>query len=237
MKKSLLFAAVLCAFSALSAGAQVHVGLGASIGTDGIGIDAGLTATRWIGVRAGVSFLPSISPKFNVKTYNWVSSSSAGDVKVKGNIKWSEFKLLLDFHPIFGSGFHITAGAFIGNDMPIKANNIDPIDAQEGLLINDYLVRADANGIARAAVQVKKFKPYLGIGFGKAVPSGRIGFTMDLGVKFWGSPKVMAFSPDDNQYVQALPTDFNESGGNIIKTISKIKVYPVLSFRLSGRSF
>ena len=124
MKKSLLFAAVLCAFSALSAGAQVHVGLGASIGTDGIGIDAGLTATRWIGVRAGVSFLPSISPKFNVKTYNWVSSSSAGDVKVKGNIKWSEFKLLLDFHPIFGSGFHITAGAFIGNDMPIKANNI-----------------------------------------------------------------------------------------------------------------
>ncbi len=237
MKKNLIVTVLAIVLATLSASAQIHVGLGASVGTDGIGFDAALTATRWVGVRAGASFMPCISPKFNVDTYSFVSESTVGDVKVKGKIKWSEFKLLFDLYPIPSSGFHITAGAFVGNDMPVKAENIDPIDADEGLLINNYIVHTDDDGIARAAIQVKKFKPYLGIGFGKAVPGGRVGFSMDLGVKFWGSPKVMAFSPDDDMYIQALESDFDESGGNIIKTISKVKVYPVLTFRLSGRIF
>ena len=51
----------------------------------------------------------------------------------------------------------------------------------------------------------------------------------DLGVQFWGTPKVYCQDKELNKQ------DVDGDGGKAIKTLSKVTVYPVLNFRLCGR--
>ena len=77
---------------------------------------------------------------------------------------------------------------------------------------------------------------YLGIGFGRAVPkTKRVSFACDLGVQFWGTPKIYMDQPGGEVRLQDEGLDGD--GGKIVKTISKITVWPCLSFRINGRIF
>ena len=110
-----------------------------------------------------------------------------------------------------------------------------------GAEMGDYFVTPDPakNGDVKAYAKVNGFRPYLGIGFGRAVPKKRIGCQFDLGVQFWGKPKV--YIPTYNKATgvfQDEQIDAEHAGddaGKVLKTISKISVYPVLNFRLVGR--
>ena len=110
-----------------------------------------------------------------------------------------------------------------------------------GAELGDYFISPNPadNGNVKATIEVNAFRPYLGIGFGRAVPRGRIGCQFDLGVQFWGSPKVYAPTYDKvtktYQKEQLRDDRAGGDGGDIIKTISKIPVYPTLNFRLVGR--
>ena len=57
----------------------------------------------------------------------------------------------------------------------------------------------------------------------------RVGFKMDLGCVLWGRPSV--YCNDD----KVLDTNQNGDGGGIMKVATKLKVYPVLNFRICGR--
>lgn len=98
-----------------------------------------------------------------------------------------------------------------------------------GVELGDYLLEPDDDGNVQASIKTASFKPYLGIGFGRAVPKKRVGFMFDLGVQFWGTPKVYCFDK------RLTDEDTNGGDGGIIKTISKIKVYPTMNFRICGR--
>lgn len=121
-----------------------------------------------------------------------------------------------------------------------------------GAELGDYFITPDPDdrGNVEATIEVGGFRPYLGIGFGRAVPKKRIGCQFDLGVQFWGGPEVYApaavkkangsfdVEPNGNLHVERTKLDKEASGGDAggaIKTISKISVYPVLNFRLVGR--
>ena len=92
-------------------------------------------------------------------------------------------------------------------------------------------------------IEVAGFRPYLGLGFGRAVPKKRIGCQFDMGVQFWGRPDVIApmynksAYPSKSGYTEGKLDKASVSGddGGFIKTLSKITVYPVLNFRLVGR--
>jgi hypothetical protein len=173
------------------------------------------------------------------------------------------------------SSFHATVGAYFGPSELISVYNKDdgflkplnewnhavenpstlPAAAQTyvagqkmiGAELGDYFITPNPSdkGNVEANIEVKSFRPYLGIGFGRAVPKGRIGCQFDLGVQFWGSPKVIA--PTYERDATSVPyndrfkdTELKESNagsdaGKVLKTISKISVYPVLNFRLVGR--
>lgn len=84
-----------------------------------------------------------------------------------------------------------------------------------------------------AYVEVNGFRPYLGIGFGRAVPTKhRLGFACDLGVMFWNAPTINV--NDYNLQTEGISDD---NGGDIIKIVPKIVLYPCLNFRLTGRIF
>ena len=109
--------------------------------------------------------------------------------------------------------------------------------------LGDYFVSPNPadKGNVNAYAKVKSFRPYVGLGFGRAVPKGRIGCQFDLGVQFWGKPEI--YVPTYNKTTgtyQCEKIDGDKAGddaGKVLKTVSKVSVYPVLNFRLVGRIF
>ena len=119
----------------------------------------------------------------------------------------------------------------------VQPYNLDMIGGELG----DYFLTPNPsdNGNVKAYAKVSKFRPYLGIGFGRAVPKKRIGCQFDLGVQFWGTPKV--YAPTYNkttgtyQHEQLTEDKVGSDAKGVLKTISKISVYPVLNIRLTGK--
>ncbi len=227
------------------------MGAGLSVGTDGIGIDIAMPASEHFGLRLGMSFLPPIKFHTDVDIDSDDESFTTDEVEVEAKINKIDAKLLLDYYPFRKSSFHITAGAFIGPSKVIKAyNNEQFLKPSEwgtaGVKIGDYRVTSDENGSVQADVKVNAFKPYLGVGFGRAVPKRPISVSVDLGVQFWGKPGVYTWTKDDwgeRSYNRLSKDDFtgddedSKDARDAIDVISKVKVYPVLSVRLCGRIF
>lgn len=97
----------------------------------------------------------------------------------------------------------MTAGAYFGSSTIVKAYNREngilkdladynamaPESEQIGYELGDYLLKPDAEGNINAKIETAAFKPYVGLGFGRAVPNKRIGFMFELGCMFWNSPE------------------------------------------------
>lgn len=227
-----------------------HLSVGLNVGTTGIGFDVAMPICNYVQVRAGVDFMPNIkvSTDFDIDAPDVQGYEIPDNIEAEGKVGFTNGKLLFDVYPFKRSSFHVTAGAYFGSSKVIKAyNKEDGIlsdvadfnnDVENGLLpgydkigveLGDYLLEPDDNGNVQASIKTASFKPYLGIGFGRAVPKKRIGFMFDLGVQFWGTPKVYCFDK------RLTDKDVDGGDGGIIKTISKVKVYPTLNFRLCGR--
>lgn len=189
---------------------------------------------------------------------------------VQGKWANTTFHLLVDIYPFKNCSFHATTGFYVGGKEIVSVYNKEagflkpitqwneavlnpsslPDAAQQyvqgqsmiGAELGDYFIAPDPadNGDVKATIEVSAFRPYLGIGFGRAVPrKGRVGFQFDLGAQFWGTPKVYAPTYDKatGKYQRQQLTDDHAGGdgGDIIKIISKIPVYPTMTFRLVGR--
>ena len=104
-----------------------------------------------------------------------------------------------------------------------------------GVFDNGFFnIMPDDEGHANAYITVKKVRPYLGIGFGRAVPSAsRLNCQIDLGVQLSGKPHVY----NGVSHEELTAEGANGEDGGHLKTISRMKCYPVLSIRLSGRLF
>lgn len=188
---------------------------------------------------------------------------------VQGKWTNTTWHFLIDVYPFGSAhSFHATVGAYFGSSELISLYNkedgfLQPINAYNNAylsadpnvrsVIDQYgltMIGADmgeyfatpnpaCNGNVNAYAKVNGFRPYLGVGFGRAVPKNRIGCQFDLGVQFWGKPDV--YIPTYNKATgtyQDEKIDGDKAGGDVgkvLKTISKISVYPVLNFRLVGR--
>ena len=120
----------------------------------------------------------------------------------------------------------------------VQPNNLQMIGAELG----DYFITPNPadQGNVEASIKVGGFRPYLGIGFGRAVPKSRVGVQFDLGCQFWGSPEVVAPTYDKTSGLYNSDTTLKESNaggdaGGVIKVISKVSVYPCMTLRITGR--
>ena len=259
MKKFLLLVLAVLGVQGIQAQNDVeygifdHLGAGLSVGTDGIGIDVSSCITDYVGVRAGVSFLPGIKITKNISINDdGESNTYYENVDAQFKVNKFDFKLLFDFYPIKTSSFHVTAGAYIGASKLIGVTNKTPIlknpndYGTAGLKLGNYYVSTDDNGNVDINVKVNGFKPYLGIGIGRAVPKkSRIAVSADLGVQFWGTPYLYANARkgDFGEYKETkikhgdLNDDDDQDIKDALKLIEKFPVYPVLNIRLTGRIF
>lgn len=185
------------------------------------------------------------------------------DLKVQGKLNNTTWHFLIDVYP-FGakSSFHATVGAYFGSKKVIsiynRSNELSVINEWNemvrtgkipgfnendmiGAQVGEYFITPDPkdNGNVEGRIEVAGFRPYLGLGFGRAVPKKRVGCQFDMGVQFWGSPEVIApqYDKENKVYKEGKleKSKVDGSAGGFIKTISKVSVYPVLNFRLVGR--
>lgn len=211
-----------------------HLSAGVTIGTTGIGIDVAAPVTEYLQVRAGYNFFGGFKHKEDVD-YR-AKGMATKKTEVEGKLELSTAKLLIDVFPFRNSMFHFTTGFFIGTDEVVKAENTIPVtafDPGEGLLIGDYIVGFDKDGIAKGSIKVNKFRPYVGVGFGRAVPRGRFGVSGDLGVMFWGKPKL--YEKQTGKDMEVTKSDLGSDSDKYFDIMSKITVWPVLTIRLTGR--
>lgn len=117
-----------------------------------------------------------------------------------------------------------------------KVEEYGPAIKDYGINIGDYNIPFDDNGDIKGGVKVKKVRPYLGLGFGRLIPKGRIGFRFELGAQFQGKPKVYA-GDIDNVLENKQVTDAvdEETKDDIAEVMDWLKVYPVMKFSIRGR--
>ena len=214
-----------------------HVSLGVGVGTTGIGIEAAAPLGNHFQLRAGYTFDPGIKYKQNV---DYKYHGDKYTTKAEAELNIGDVNLLVDWYPFTNKTFRVTAGAYIGKERFVTAQNLDPLahDPDEGIYIGDKFIRVGDDKIAHAAIKVNAFKPYLGIGFGRAVAKSRLAFNFDLGVQFWGKPTLVGLDPDTGKWEEAKKSsDLGKEGDEFLDILSKIVVYPVLQFRLTYRIF
>jgi len=156
-------------------------------------------------------------------------------------------KLLLDYYPWQKYAFHLTGGFYFGRNYLVRATaklpnetrevievlqgfkDVTGIDFDKMQVFEDYEIYPRNIDNLTVDLKINGVKPYLGLGFGRAVPKNRVGVAFELGAMFHGSPKLTS----NNSAVERLIRD--EAGDDLTKTLEKLSVYPVLSLRLTGR--
>lgn len=261
--------------------------LGASlgVGTTGVTFDLSTQFSDYIGLRAGVDWLPNVKVDADLDlskvsglnntnpAYSKFIAENGGlpnKLTVQGKLNMTTFHFLIDVYPFaeFNS-LHLTVGGYFGAKKIVKVYNKEegalkavskfntsvtgvnpnthegtftyknypsvPGVKQIGVELGDYFLRPTDEGNLDASIQVSGFRPYVGIGIGRAVPRNRIGVQCDLGCQFWGTPSVYVSGEEGEKKLTKENT--NGEGGDALKILSKITVYPTLTIRLTGRIF
>lgn len=246
-----------------------HLSAGVNLGTDGWGLEVAAPITPYVAVRTGFSSIPKIG--FTVKNIDvhknssakaGESGSSTENISLDFKLKMTNWKLLFDIYPSKNSSFHFTLGAFVGGDEFVTAeyDGGRPADGNwatyptdhrnQGIKVGEDWFGITGENWTKAAIKVNNFKPYVGIGFGRAVKQAPgLAFNFDMGVQFWGKPKVygMVQHLDNLGFVDGYEfreADINGYQGDgkdateeAAKWLSKLTVWPTLSFRLTYTIF
>ncbi len=238
-----------------------HLSASYSLGTDGlVGFEVASPIGNYVTARMGYSFMPSFKAKVDID-YDYKGATNKA--KMEGKLNMGDFKLLFDVHPFRKSSFKVVAGFYLGRENLLEAYTTEPLYAigtaswggvgkiQIGTNPAN-MFGTDAEGNINARVRVNTFKPYLGIGFGRAIPKKLVSVSFDLGVQFWGKPKVEVFDYNPptavtktSEWVKLTKDDFeataskkrDKDGYDALNIVEKLSVYPVLNLRVNFRCF
>lgn len=213
--------------------------LGASVGVGltGVDVEVATPITPYLALRGGVSIMPNFSMGADVDVE--LDGQAAGSMNVDGSMKRVSGQVLLNIYPFRSSSFFAAVGGYFGGTSLVTIEGTsdqalkDKIELAEsaGIVIGDQMIPFDENGNISGGLKVAGFRPYVGLGFGRAIPTNRINVGVELGVQFHGHPEV--YTDNGNLDLSA----FGEDGDTFSKIVDKLTVYPVLKIRLNGRIF
>lgn len=222
-----------------------HLSVGASASTLGYGFDLSMPVTPYIMLRGGVEIMPSVTFDTDVDIEMDISGYGSYDssVNLEGDTKRTQGYLIANIYPFKRSSFFLAAGAYLGGAKVVGAKGQTDDDyllellrqypsAGGGVVIGDYTLPIERDGSVSGSIDVKKFRPYFGWGFGRSVPYRRVGFSFEMGVQLHGTPQVK----DKNGSINDLISG-SEADDDFSEIVDKLTIYPVIKFRLTGRIF
>ena len=210
---------------------------------DGVGVGV-KASTYGGGIDVNVSLLPFLKARvgFNYFGYTYLIDKEVIDVealdetKLDLTVKDAVFtlpngNLLLDLYPIPVVPISITGGLYFGqNNVHINATTtLNKTFEYQGVELTPQNNKLSGDINMGGVV-----KPYLGIGLGRTVPKGRVGFRFDLGAIYQGD--IVALSENvPGKSINIHEIDFSEAGEEIAVGVALLKWWPMLSFTLSCR--
>ena len=237
--KKLIFAALLSSGILTASAGPLdvfnHLGVGAGVGTNGVSVELATPITSFVQMRAGVSYMPGITFNSDVDySYNVASVAHTGTATLKGDIGRVQGQVLFNVYPAPVVPFYISVGAYFGGNKLMKITGQSPelaaLAGEGGAVIGGYEIPADPQGNVSGGFKVKGFRPYVGIGWGRAIPGKLVNFALDLGVQFQGKPELYTDYGEIDDAVKEDDNTFN-------KIADALKVYPTLTFRPNFRAF
>lgn len=221
-----------------------NLGISLNGSTAGIGLTLSTPLANHFALRAGYQF-SYLSYKYKYKDFDPIyiegQSISIPTLGLDSKLNVDAAHIMVDWIPFKkGQGkFFVTAGFFVGGSdlLSIKGQfdmndpNIREIQ-QAGLLnnievdIDGNVIRANPDGSVDAKLKVNSFRPYVGLGWGRAIPKHRFGFRFELGAIFHGKPEIASSNLVKSDDI-----------GEVNEVINKIIAYPQLSFQLTYKLF
>jgi hypothetical protein len=154
-------------------------GLSTNLSTNGIGgeLSKELSKNKKLAGRISFNYLPY---SFNNISFDF----SKTKLNAKADITLGAIGAYLDWHP-FSNSFKITCGAaYMLNQ--VKGNALLTDSVKQG----EIKIAPNSVGKINVGIETNPIAPYLGIGFGRAVPKNRVGFGVEMGTYYIGSPKL-----------------------------------------------
>jgi opacity protein-like surface antigen len=162
-----------------SEGGNPGSAIGLNLSTNGVGLQfaQNIGSKRMLAVRVGGMYMP-------FKLTNFEYDFDGTKLVINGDIKLGSVQALVDFHP-FKNAFKITCGlAYMLSDISATAMVKDSV--KQG----DIMISPDEVGKIDVGIKVGPICPYVGIGFGRAVPKTRFSFNFEVGGYFITKPQV-----------------------------------------------
>lgn len=213
-----------------------------------------------VSLRGGISFIPTLSLQdISIKGldlsllkeelgYTPILQSNGSYSAINGH-------LLADWYPFQGIGIRVSTGFYfrmkhqiqlkarlesptgkpafkdlktINPDFPVILTLSDKKNPQDKISIQP----SEDGSLALEAILGNTIQPYLGIGYGYAVPRSRVSFFFDLGMRYYGKSNL--FSPN---IIEGNPNDLIDYERNIQEIAYKLQFLPSLTLGLSVRIF
>lgn len=213
-----------------------HLGIGAAVGTNGLSFEVATPITGFVNMRAGVSYMPGFTFHADADyTYSVATINRTGTVSLKGDLGRVQGQVIFNVYPAPVVPFYVAVGAYFGGGTLLKISGQAPelaalASTNGGAVIGGYKIPVDPQGNISGGLKVNSFRPYIGIGWGRAIPGKLVNFALDLGVQFQSKPELYT---DYGEIDPAIVEDDNTFN----KIADALKVYPTLTFKLNFRAF
>lgn len=157
-----------------------------------------------------------------VFTINDVEQEINGeDLLSDAKLDFNNIDVKLSYHP-FSNAFKIIGG--IGY---FTSSNINIYTTfKDNITVGEVEFNAQDSGNLDIDFNWSEITPYIGLGFGRAVPNKRLGFAFDIGTYISGSPEISLDATGIIEQTQDQEALLNES-------FESFKFIPYASFRLS----
>lgn len=180
----------------------------------------------------GLEYARKLSPKINAKLV-WHSFNlkdfEKEDIEIKddlvdllANLEVSIIDVGIEYLPFTNSSFKLTAGlGFLSN---VNANGV--VTYTEEVVFGDVVVSKNDVGEINGDISWTGVAPYLGIGFGRAIPKKRLGFGIEFGSYFSSSPDVKLTATE-------LLAPTAEQEDNLREALTSFKFIPRVQLRIA----
>ena len=180
----------------------------------------------------GVEYARKLSPHLNAKVawhFFKLEDFEIEDVEIKSdivdilaNVDISIVDVGIEYLPFKNSSFKLTAGVGILNK--VNLNGIATYN--EDIVFGDVVITNEDAGQIIADVTWTDVAPYVGLGFGRAIPKNRLGFGIEFGSYITNSPEI------DLTATNLLENTASQKE-NLQKSLEDFKFIPRLQIRIA----
>jgi len=201
--------------------------LGLNFGMPGVGLDFAYKINESFSARVRYQALP-----FEINDFEYTLDGQ--DLLADVTLNFSQIGIVADYYPFQSSSFKLMAGVsyFINNSFSATVAINDTLyvgeDGDDADDLGDFVFYPDDIGTISIASEWGQIVPYMGLGFGRAVPNKRVGFGIELGAYYIGAPDV-------NVDATGMLTETSEEEAGLEEGLAEYAWLPQINLRLSVR--